>query len=112
MKSFTYPLEKFTWWFIRALLRRKNKHFTFDYVSRIFVLKELKDLKKQKATSNAKLPLGLIKDFVDIFVVPLVYIINLSMKTSTVPSVHPRDIEILGWCPVGSVLPHGEKVAL
>ena len=24
----------------------------------------------------------------------------------------PRDIEILGWCPVGPVLPHGEKVPL
>ena len=24
--------------------------------------------------------------------------------------VYPRDIEILGWCPVGTVLPHTEKV--
>ena len=24
----------------------------------------------------------------------------------------PRGIEILGWCPAGSVLPHGEKVPL
>ena len=24
----------------------------------------------------------------------------------------PRDIEILGWCPVGSVLPYVEKVPL
>ena len=24
----------------------------------------------------------------------------------------PRDIEILGWCPVGSVVSHGEKVPL
>ena len=24
----------------------------------------------------------------------------------------PRDFEILGWCPVGPVLPHGEKVPL
>ena len=24
----------------------------------------------------------------------------------------PQDIEILGWCPVGPVLPHGEKVPL
>ena len=23
----------------------------------------------------------------------------------------PRDIEILGWCPAVSVLPHGEKVS-
>ena len=26
--------------------------------------------------------------------------------------LHPRDIEILGWYPVGLVLPHGEKVPL
>ena len=26
--------------------------------------------------------------------------------------ISPQDIAILGWCPVGSVLPHGEKVPL
>ena len=26
--------------------------------------------------------------------------------------INPRDIEILGWCQVESVLPHGEKVPL
>ena len=26
--------------------------------------------------------------------------------------IQPRDIEILGWCPAGQVLPHGEKVPL
>ena len=25
---------------------------------------------------------------------------------------NPQDPEKLGWCPVGSVLPHGEKVSL
>ena len=25
---------------------------------------------------------------------------------------YPQDIEILGWCPAGTVLPHGEKVPL
>ena len=25
-------------------------------------------------------------------------------------SLFPQDIERLGWCPAGSVLPHGEKV--
>ena len=29
-----------------------------------------------------------------------------------IPVVFPRDIEILGWYPAGSVLPHGEKVPL
>ena len=26
--------------------------------------------------------------------------------------IFPRDSEILGWCPAGPVLPHGEKVPL
>ena len=25
---------------------------------------------------------------------------------------YPRDFEILGWCPAGTFLPHGEKVPL
>ena len=27
-------------------------------------------------------------------------------------SIFPQDFEIVGWCPVGPVLPHGEKVPL
>ena len=27
-------------------------------------------------------------------------------------SLFPRDFEILGWCPAGTFLPHGEKVPL
>ena len=28
------------------------------------------------------------------------------------PENSPQVIKILGWCPVGPVLPHGEKVSL
>ena len=30
----------------------------------------------------------------------------------TIKMPHPRDFEILGWCPAGPVLPHGGKVPL
>ena len=30
----------------------------------------------------------------------------------TIKMPYPRDFEILGWCPAGPVLPHGEKVPL
>ena len=30
----------------------------------------------------------------------------------TIKMPHPGDFEILGWCPAGSLLPHGEKVPL
>ena len=87
LKSLTYPLENFTWRYIRTLPRRTNEHFTFDYISRRFVLKELKALKGQKAPGIDELPPGLLKDCADIIAGPLAYIINLSIKTSTVSSV-------------------------
>ena len=34
------------------------------------------------------------------------------MNEQNLHNLHPQDIEILGWCPAGSVLPHGEKVPL
>ena len=30
----------------------------------------------------------------------------------TITTILPQDIEILGWCSTGPVLPHGEKVSL
>ena len=36
----------------------------------------------------------------------------LWIRTSCLVYSHPQHIEILGWCPVGSILPHGEKVPL
>ena len=76
-------MEKFTWLNIGTLQRRTNKHFTFDYISRAFVLKE----NKQKAPGIDELPPGLLKDCADIIAGPLTYIIDLSIKTFTVPSV-------------------------
>ena len=71
LKSLIYPLENFTWRYISTLLRRANEHFTFDYISRSFVLKELKALKRQKAPGIDKLPPGLLKDCVNIIASPL-----------------------------------------
>ena len=87
LKSVTYPLENFTWRYIRTLPRHANEHFTFDYISRRFFLKELKALKRQKASGIDELPPGLLRDCADIIAGPLAYIINLSIKTSAVPSV-------------------------
>ena len=87
LESLTYPLENFTWRYIRTLATHTNEDFTVDNISRRFVLKELKALKRQIAPSVEKLPAGLLKDCTDIIVDPLAYIINLSIKTSTVHSV-------------------------
>ena len=87
LKSLAYLREKFTWQFVKALPRHTNKHFTFDYISRVFILKELKALKRQKTTCIVELPPGLLKDCAGIIVGPLTYRINLSIKISAVPSV-------------------------
>ena len=36
----------------------------------------------------------------------------LSLYSAFTQKVIAQDIEILGWCPTGSVLPHGQKVPL
>ena len=40
------------------------------------------------------------------------YLLPLSFDQPLLPITLPRDIKILGWCPAGPVLPHGEKVPL
>ena len=69
-------MENFTWRFIRRHPIRTNEHFTseYSYLSRVFMQKELKVLKKQEAPGIDELPPGLLKDCVEI-------------KTSAVPSV-------------------------
>ena len=37
---------------------------------------------------------------------------DVNAVTREFEGLYPRDIEILGWFPAGSVLPHGEKVPL
>ena len=78
LKSLTYPLEHFTWQYIRILPRLTSEYFTFHYISRVFVLKELKALKWQKAPGIDELQLGLRKDCADIIGGLLAYIINQS----------------------------------
>ena len=87
LKSLIYPLENSTWRYIKTLPRCTKNPFTFDYISRRFVPKELEALKRQNAPSIDELPPGLLKECADIIVDPPGCIIDLSIKTSTVPSV-------------------------
>ncbi|XP_057316735.1 uncharacterized protein LOC130657744 [Hydractinia symbiolongicarpus] len=59
--------------------------FKFNYVSRIFVEKELKKLKRQKSAGLDNLPPALLKDCVSAIAEPLYYLINLSLDNSEVP---------------------------
>ena len=55
------------------------------YISKIYVEKELRLIKRNKATGVDNLPPGLLKDSAKYTSGPLSFIINLSIKTSTVP---------------------------
>ena len=56
-------------------------------MSRVFVLKQLRALKRKKATGLDNLPSALLKDCADAIAGPLSHLINLSLKTGTVPLI-------------------------
>ena len=77
-----------------AVLRPSSDFIGKDFLSLPFLLTLVKQGKLSLPTKLA------LVTFAKLLIV-------LSITTSA-----PRDIEILGWCPAGSVLPHGEKVPL
>ena len=60
--------------------------FIFQYVPRIFIEKELKRLKRNKATGTDDLPANLLKYSAFEISSPLCFVINLSLKTAKVPT--------------------------
>ena len=87
LKSISIPLTNFTWRFTKLIPSRTNKTFVLGYVSKVFIEKELRLLKRQKATGIDDLPPGLLKDCAKVISGPLSHIINLSIKTCTVPFI-------------------------
>ncbi len=59
--------------------------FKMKYICRGFVLKELKQLKRNKAAGVDELPPGMLKDIREYIADPLCYILNLLVETATVP---------------------------
>ena len=53
----------------------------------MFIQKELRNLKRQKETGIDNLPPGLLKDCAMYIATPLCCIINLSISTSTIPTI-------------------------
>eukprot|EP00794_Sanderia_malayensis_P006428 gene6428-7159_t len=64
----------------------KNFQAANSYVSRIFVEKELKSLKRRKAAGWDNFPPGILKDAAHPLSAPLSYLINLSLSTGMVPT--------------------------
>ena len=63
-----------------------ESQFTFKVVKESDILKELKNLKRKKASGLDNFPPGLLKDAAYVLTTPLTFIINLSLKTKVVPS--------------------------
>ncbi|XP_057305259.1 uncharacterized protein LOC130642190 [Hydractinia symbiolongicarpus] len=86
LKSKLIQLMNFTWRYVPPFSLRTNKIFITGYISKIFVEKELRSLKRNKATGIDELTPGMLKDCAILISKPLSHIINLSINTSTVPS--------------------------
>ena len=81
LKQKSVYLLNFTWRQPKALASRTGKLFEFKYVSKLFVEKQLRTFKKNKATGLDNLPPRLLKDSASKLSKPLCHIINLSINT-------------------------------
>ena len=86
LKRSCFFLTDLTWRLPKLYLPRTRRTFRFQYVSVCFVQKELKSLRRNKASGVDNLPPGLLKDSAKEIAVPLTHIINLSISTSTFPT--------------------------
>ena len=64
---------------------RTCMQFKFKCVSKVFIEKQLKNLKRNKSTGADDLPSSLLKDCSSEISNPLSYIINLSLKQAVIP---------------------------
>ena len=85
LKYETFKLRNFIWE-NPPTLSKPTKNFTFSYVSRIFVERELKSLKRRKTAGCDDLPPGILKDAAYALSSPLTHLINLSLTTGLVPN--------------------------
>ena len=69
-----------------------SPQFTFQYVPRIFIEKELKRLKRNKATGTDDLPVTLLKYNAVENSSPLCFLIYLLLKTAKVPTKFKHDL--------------------
>lgn len=79
-------LKDFIWKPSEIPSKLTEKRFRFKDVPKTFVEKELKKLKRNKATGIDGLPPALLKDSSASISEPLTFVINLSLKTATIPT--------------------------
>ena len=67
-------------------LEQVSERFSFRAVNETEIFKELKFLRRKKATGLDNFPPGLLKDVASVIVKPLAFVINLSLETGSVPA--------------------------
>ncbi|CAB4036083.1 Hypothetical predicted protein [Paramuricea clavata] len=85
LKEQAFPLIDSVWRRPDVIEHRTERVFMMKNISRVFVLNELKQLKRNKATGVDELPPEMLKDVREYIAEPLCYILNLPVKTLTVP---------------------------
>ena len=86
LKRNSLLLKDFIWFNPPKINRTVSPQFTFQYVPRIFIEKELKRLKRNKATGTDDLPANLLKYSAVEISSPSCFLINLSLKTAKDPA--------------------------
>ena len=81
------PLTNFIWRYNKPFKSRTTENFEITYISKIFIEKELRALKRNKSSGLDELPPGMLKDCASYISQPLCHILNLSIKNSTVPNL-------------------------
>ena len=87
LKQKSFKLVDFVWRQPRKQPPKTNCEFRFGYVSNVFIRKQLKSIKRKKATSLDELPATVLKDCADCLSPIVTHIINLSITTSTFPEL-------------------------
>ena len=85
LKTTAIPLKNFIWEYKTDANANNDSIFVFNYVTKIFVEKELKALNRKKATGCDEIPSILLRDGATAFSAPLAFLINLSLKTACIP---------------------------
>ena len=87
MKNISFPIRDSVWAYCNKRPLQTKEIFKFSYVTPGYILKHLNKLKRDKATGIDLLPSNMLKDCSEEIAAPLAHIINLSLNTSTVPSL-------------------------
>ena len=86
LKRNSLLLKDFIWCNLPKINETVSPHFAFQYVPRISIEKELKHLKRNKATGPDDLPANLLRCSAVEISSPLCFLIDLSLKTAKVPT--------------------------